>query len=235
MTAQQLLPLYLEQTQPTSTVRAAILQAWPKFLAFSQGTELASLPPTALEDFQKRLLWEPSRDGKFYKPNSVDQFLRRIRQVLRWAFEQGHLPQDLTRCFLLPRPPQPQVALLTWDELERIWQTPDTSTANGHRDLLLVRLVCETDLSVRDCLSLSVENALLLELDTETRALVDLFASQPWLFVGANGQRWNDQCAVIALRRLTRQAGFPGFTARQLRRSYLAHLDRQAKARHFLP
>ena len=235
MTPQQLLPSYLEQVKPTPTVREAILQSWPKFVAFCDGRELASLPASALEDFQKRLLWEPSSEGRFYKPNTVDQFLRRVRQILRWAFEQGHLPHDLTRCFLLPRPPQPQPVLLSWGELERIWQTADTSTAGGQRDLLLLRLVCETDLAVRDCLSLSVENALLLDLEPDTKALVESFGSQSRLFLGANGQRWNDQCALIALRRLTRQAGLVGVTARHLRRSYRAHLDRQAKARHFFP
>ena len=235
MTPQRLLDLYLQEVQPTPTVRSAILQAWPKFVAFCEGRELASLQATALEDLQKHLLWDPCPDGKFYKPNTVDQFLRRVRQVLRWAFEQGHLPHDVTRCFLLPRPPQPQPALLSWNELERLWQIPDPSKPAGQRALLLLRLVCETDLGVRNCLNLTAENTLSLTLEPDTRELVESFGSQAWLFLGAHGQRWNDQCAVIELRRLTRQAGLAGVTARHLRRSYLAHLERQAKARHFFP
>ncbi|MFN8611626.1 MAG: hypothetical protein U0931_29040 [Vulcanimicrobiota bacterium] len=68
----------------------------------------------------------------------MDQILRPVSQLLRWAFTVGHLATDPTRELVLPRPVQPVAEKLSWKELRLLFKAPDRSTAVGLRDAALL-------------------------------------------------------------------------------------------------
>lgn len=246
MTIEQTLESYLAQVQPTPSVREIATTSWPKFVAYCQAEgiqELNQLRPKHLEGFQKSLMWEPNARGEYYKANTVDQFLRRVRQVLRWAADSQKLKQDPTVCLLLPRPPQPAKALLTWQELQAVFAAPDRTRPEGLRDAVVLALLAETNLKLTGVLALSEGEESGLELETNTVQLVQKYVQEgrPLLLprLGENalllnleGGRLSHQSAMIRMRLLGKMAGLKGFTSRLLRRSYRAHLERENQSRH---
>ena len=164
------------------------------------------------------MLWEPNRQGHFYKANSLDQILRRVRQVLLWSFASGQLASDPTRELILHRPVQPVAEKLSWDELELLFQVPDRSTAVGLRDAVMFRLVAETELGVSGCLELRLGHESLLSLEQETRALLATYlergrpvlATRPEevaLFLGRAGRPLGAQAVFVRIQDAAKRAG----------------------------
>jgi len=248
MTLEQAMAGFLADTQPGPSVQAAFRCSWPKFTSFcrAQGrSELGQVTAADLADFQQSLLWEPGPHGHLYSPNSVDQFLRRVRQLLRWAHCGGHIERDPSRELLLSRALQPARKLLRWEEFQSVLAAFDQSRPQGLRDAALFWLVTETALGLVQCLDLVVGQEQLLELEQPTRALLTayleearpLFLKDPEekaLFPSRQGGSLGRQAAFLRLQHAARIAGMIGpVLPKTLRRSYLAHLERQAHNRHF--
>ena len=173
----------------------------------------------------------------------MDQILRPVSQLLRWAFTVGHLATDPTRELVLPRPVQPVAEKLSWRELRLLFKAPDRSTAVGLRDAALFRLVAETELGVSGCLELRLGHESVLQLEQETRDLLAAYlekgrpvlARRPEevaLFLGRGGRPLGAQAIFVRIQDAAKQAGLRQLVGgRTLRKSYLAHLDRQARAR----
>ena len=246
MTIEKILESYLAEVQPTPSVRDVAITSWPKFVAYCQAEgikELSQLQPQHLEGFQKALMWEPNARGEYYKANTVDQFLRRVRQVLRWAADSQKLKQDPTLCLLLPRPPQPSPSLFTWRELQAAFAAPDLTRPEGLRDAVLLALLAETDLGLTGIVALSEGDESVLELEIATAQLVQKYLQEGRalllprlgenaLLLNLEGGRLSHQSATIRVRLLGQMAGLKGLTSRLLRRSYRAHLERENKSRH---
>lgn len=242
----QLLQSYLDANRPGPSVRRVLVQSWPRFESFCELHRLQdakNVTPAHVQDFHQHLLWEPNEKGHFYKANSVDQILRRVRQVLRWGFTAGYLATDPTRELVLPRPVQPIAEKLSWKELRLLFKAPDRSTAIGLRDAVLFRLVAETELGVSGCLELRLGHELVLQLEQETGALLAAYlqrgrpvlATRPEevaLFLGRGGRPLGAQAIFVRIQDAAKQAGLRQLVGgRTIRKSYLAHLDRQARAR----
>ncbi len=236
---------YLELQPPSPSLASVLRLSWPKFVRFcqAQGIVFASeVTPTVLEDFYKGLLWEPNERGQFYKPNSVDQFLRRVRQVLRWSVAQGLLESDPTAGLLLPRPLQPVPDLLTWKQLKKLLKAPDRKTPLGLRDALLLQLLAESDLPLTQLLALSEETLRELELQATTWTLVAEYlehgrpalaqSDHSALFLGRGGEPLGQQAASVRINEMARQTGLgKRLPSRLLRKSYRAALQ-QVGERH---
>ena len=213
---EQLFQDYLREVVPTPTVRTALRGSWPKFVRFCREQGLETITVTVVEDFYKSLLWQSHERG-WYRANSVDQYVRRVRQVLRWAFLEGHLAEDPTEGLLLPRPLQPTRQLLSWEQLEKLLATPDRSTPMGLRDALLLHFLTETGLGLQQVVALSIDNWQNLEIDASTRtlALEYLEKARPlWereaqraLFLGRTGEPLGAQAAVLRINEFCQQAG----------------------------
>lgn len=246
MDIEQALEGYLAQVQPSPHLTKAFQDSWPKFVSFcrSQGlTRLQEIAPCHIEEFHSGLLWNPLPDGRLYRPNTLDQFLRRVRQLLRWAHSAGHTSQEATQNLLLPRPQQPTRSLLRWEELQALLDTFDLSSPGGLRDAAIFAVVTETDLGLIGTLGLVVGQEELLELEEPTRNLVRTYLQQgrlsflkdpreKTLFLGRGGSPLGRQAATIRLQLAAKIAGLQVTTV-VLRRSYKAHLARQAQNRHF--
>lgn len=240
MNADELLPFYLHATRPTDSVGGSILLSWSKFADFLGDLDMCDIQPSHLVDFQRKLLWEPYQDGKFYSPHSVDQFLRRVRQVLLWAFDHGFFPQDLTSQLCLTRPTTQPPKLLTWTELQRLSQIPDQHTPMGLRDALLLALLIETDLSLAAIVALPLDAK--PDLEDLSFGLLDAYrqsARPQWaradcdvLLLTPRGRPMAQVTAVARLNHLCQQAGLGRVAPKLLRRSYLAYLKLQSQIRH---
>lgn len=232
----ELLNQYLLAIDPSPSVRRSVIDSWPKFAKFCNGLDPAKLGPTHLEDFQKRLLWEPGPSGRFYSPNTVDQFLRRTRQVLRWAADSGRLPNDPGRCLLLPRPPQPAQKLISWLDLQRLNRVPELEKPLGLRDAVFLALLIETDLGLTAVLEIAVGASIGLE-DLSMGVLAEYLEKGrphlvsggcPNLLVNAQGGPFQAQSARQRLQQMADLAGIGKLTSRVLRQSYLAQLAKRS-------
>ena len=241
MKLEELMPLYLQEQQPTPTVLAMVRLSWPKFVRFCACQRLCQvdeITPTVLEDFYKKLLWEANEKGQFYKANSVDQFVRRTRQVLRWGAAHGLLKIDPTVGLLLPRPLQPVPQRLTWKQLQNLLNTPDRSTPLGLRDALLVQLLAEADLPLMQLVTLTEDTMRQLDLQATTWTLLADYlehgrpslaqgCSHTALFLGRGGDPLGSQAAAIRLNEMAKQAGLGRrLPSRILRQSYQAALQK---------
>jgi integrase/recombinase XerD len=171
--------------------------------------------------------------------------MRRVRQVLRWAHRSGHLDSDPTAALVLPRSSNPTKALLTWEELQALLGAPDRSRPTGLRDAALFALLAETSLGLIGCLELVVNQERCLELEECTRALLEAYLKdgrplllrdkrEKTLFLSRFGNPFGRHAAILDLARHAKAAGIRGqVTTLMLRRSYQAHLTRQAQIRHF--
>lgn len=243
MTLDALLPLYLEQAQPRPSVKTAVCGCWPKFLAFcaQQGlVEVADLKRQHVEDFFRDLLWQNNLQGRLYKANTVDQFVRRVRQVLRWAFCEGLVAPDPTYGLLLPRPVQPVPKILNWREVRKLLAAPDRETPSGLCTALVFQLLAETSLGVTGVVALTVDSVAQLELEDTTQELLATYLKDgrpalggtgDWLFFCRSGEPLTSQVASIRLREAARQIGLESLPSRILRKSYLA-MQKQVHQRH---
>ncbi len=243
MKLESLLSSYLDQAQPQPSVQTAIRNAWPKFLAFCAQhglIEVADLKRQHVEDFYRELLWQSSDQGRLYKANSVDQFVRRVRQVLRWAFCEGLVAPDPTHGLLLPRPVQPVPKILSWPQVQEVLAAPDSNSPLGLRDALVFQLLAETCLGVNGVVALTVDSVTHLKLEDTTQDLLADYLNQgrpalggtgDWLFFCRGGTPLTYQMVCVRLRQMARQIGLESLPSRVLRKSYLA-MQKQVHQRH---
>ena len=242
MTLDELLHRYLEAHSLKGSLLWATCGGWKKFVAFGQSRELSHLQDVTaetVEDFYKGLLWQPNDQGQWFKPNSVDQYVRRVRQVLRWGAAQGLLASDPTVGLLLPRRLKAVSRDLSRDELQAVLNAPDRCTPMGLRDALLFQLLTETSLGLLRVVALSLEAAQQLPLESASEQLRDDYLnhgrpalarpgiSGQSLFLTRDGGPLTAPTAAARLNDTARQLGLgPRLPSRLLHKSYLAELER---------
>lgn len=246
MNFEQAVTEYLEKNHRTTQMRGAIQRSWAKFVGHCQahGIEFESLAPVHVDGFLQALQWEPGRNGLLYSANTVDQILRSIRWVLRWATSAGHLRQDPSAGLVLSRPPQPTIRYLSWEEVQAILRAPDRATPKGLRDAAMLCTLVEGNLEVKECLALNVGDQARLPLEIPTRDLVELYvlkARPLWLrpatntkclFLNPFGGRLSAQSAGNALQDAARVAGLAETPSLKcLRRSYWAGIRKLTDGR----
>lgn len=196
--------------------------------------QLGLVAPGHVAAYQRRLTWEPNRRGHLNTPNTVDQALRMVRAFCRWCQSRGLLRDDPTGYLVLGRPVQPVRTLISSDELRRLLEVPDRSTALGLRDRLLLILVAAIDLGLAGCEQLTVADRPELDSHLEPDFLAYLRSGRPELARQHSGQALllvRDgapmAAATMALRigQLGRLAGLPKLSARRLRQSYRAQFQ----------
>lgn len=239
MNLDDLLQRFLAEQKISLSVTVAICGSWPKFVCFCRAQGLVSveeITPGVLEDFHKSLLWGPNEKGHWYKANTVDQFLRRVRQVLRWGAAHGLMDQDPTVGLLLPRPVQPVPQTLTWEQLQTLLASPDRQTPIGLRDALLLQVLTESPLPVTQVVALTEESVRQLELAATTwqllaeylehgRPFLAIHPEETALFLGRMGHPLSWPAVAARLNEMARQAGLgKRLPTRILHQSYLASL-----------
>lgn len=254
MTVDRLVTAYLAQREKdgVSDSTLELTSGWlARFLRFCREHDLETilrLTPGHLEEFQNALLWEPSRLGRFYSPNSVYQALAMVRACLRWGMSQGWLVQDPTSDLVLSHPVQPRQRVLTPDELTGLLQAPPAKTAVGLRDRALLALlyflpVSGTEATTLDLTDLrSLPGAAGQALDSRLSARMDRYlygaraelasgGEESALFLTTAGKRLGRTLPQALCYKWGQTAGLGAVSPRVLRRSYQKHLAAFAERR----
>lgn len=250
MTFEEILAGYLANTSKPRSMREATARWWRKFAQFCQSrkVELAGLEPRHLDEFLCALQWEPGNKGLLYSANTVDQILRCTRDVLRWATAAGHFQHDPASELVLPRPPQPARRQLSRDEVRAILQSPDRSKPSGLRDAVVLAVLVEADLSIKDGLALQLGDQDRLPLESATAELLATYIQQVrplWLraetaskllFLNRYGGVLGTQTVAGAIKEGARVAGLSEAPSMKcLRRSYRAHTESLTESRLSFP
>jgi site-specific recombinase XerD len=101
---------------------------------------LEQLDQRALDRFTSDLLEIPGKRGQLLSRHTVHQYVRVIRQFLKWCRKEG---EDVHGNPQLPRLPQPIIDVLTREEIDQLETAVPTE-----RDKLIIRLLADTGIRV---------------------------------------------------------------------------------------
>ena len=105
----------------------------------------AVITKAMLEAFQRYLFRYRKHDGKPLAWSSQNLHLKEVRQFFAWLAKQNFIPFSPAAELVLPKLPKAlPKAILTIDEVERILQQPETTTALGLRDRAMFEILYST-------------------------------------------------------------------------------------------
>ena len=205
--------------------------------------------PQALDKAElKRFVMSLTREG--LSPRSVSRMISSVRGFYRYLLLDGHIKSDPTSDLVSPQAGQKLPRFLTQEEIERLLETPDTTSPEGVRDRALVELLYATGLRVSELVSLTSASvdadsgvlfctgkgskqrrvpvgrsalAWLQKYGAARRALLAGRDSQR-LFVGHGGRVLTRQNFWAALKKHAGRAGLRGVSPHVLRHSFATHL-----------
>jgi integrase/recombinase XerD len=216
------------------------LRAW----AAARGRAPEGLGQEELKQFVMSL----TRAG--LSPRSVGRALSTVRGFYRFLLVDGHLTADPTANLMSPQAGQKLPRFLTEEEMGRLLDAPDVSTAEGVRDRTLMELLYATGLRVSELVSLTrrsidLERGLLTctgkgskqrhvpigrgalewlqKYQASRRALLGGRDSER-LFVAGGGRALTRQAVWATLRDYAEGAGLRGVSPHVLRHSFATHL-----------
>ena len=185
-------------------------------------------------------------------PRSVARFVACVRGFYRFLVRDGHLGVDPSADLHAPRAWPALPKFLSVDEVDRLIDQPDVSTAAGLRDRALIELLYATGMRVSELLAVRLDDLNLrggcltcLGKGSKERlvpmggpavtwirkylsgARPSLLAGRPspWLFVNARGNRLSRVGFWKILKNHGRQAGLPrDLSPHVIRHSFATHL-----------
>lgn len=212
--------------------------------AASKGREVDSLGKDELKQFVMSL----TRGG--LAPSSAARTVSAVRGFYRYLILDGHLNADPTADLLAPQSAQKLPRFLTQEDMTRLLDAPDTSTAEGVRDRAMIELLYATGLRVSELVSLDMgsvdvdggilscsgkgskqrrvpvgRDALLwLQRYAPARRKLLGDAESKHLFVGARGRALTRNHVWAMMKRHAAKAGLEGVSPHVLRHSFATHL-----------
>jgi integrase/recombinase XerD len=120
--------------------------------ATMRGKDLISLQPDDLAIFLQSL------HKRGLDPKSIARTLVAVRGFFKFLLIDGHLKLDPTANLEAPKSWQSLPRFLTSDEVERLLDAPDVSTALGLRDKAMLEVLYATGLRVTELVSLATYN-----------------------------------------------------------------------------
>ena len=217
-----------------------------RFQAFCEAQSVAvhQVRFSHLEAFQAQLLWTQGSDGQLFTANTVYQAVRMVRAFLRWAVQQGHVPEDPTCGWILRRPVTVRRSVSP-DEVRRLLRALDTDSLSGVRMRAMVAVLVGTGVRTGELQRLILDDVDLeastitvrlgkvrtLPLAAELMDIVATYlvharprlASRPEegaLFIGADGRALGTTRMNQLLVHAGREAGLSGGTPLALRNSF---------------
>lgn len=104
-----------------------------------------------LEDF----LWELTKAGR--KPKSIARLISSLKRFYLWAIEQQHTDLDPAGVLKSPKLDAKLPVVLTEEQVERLLNAPDLTTALGIRDRAILELMYASGLRVSEVVNLPFE------------------------------------------------------------------------------
>lgn len=240
-----------------SIVTIKAVRHWMELLAHFCETinvhELNAVTAEHINAFEQRLLWQPGPHGQLYKQATVQHVLSMVRLFFRWATRQHMLMVDPTRHLLLRRATQSLRRVLTPAEVETLLAVPDTKTAKGMRDRVILETLYGAGLRLGECAQLDLADVDFDQMTLAiTRAKGGLARIQPMgerlaemlktyvaenrprlvgkhkdplsLFVTKSGKRLEISGIGVMVKQRAQAAGLEFVTPHQLRHAYAIHM-----------
>jgi len=135
-------------SQNTLTAYSNDLEKLSRFAA-TRNKNLQSLKPDDLSDFIREL----SKAG--LGPRSIARNLVALRGFYKFLVQDGHLKNDPSANLEAPKSWQSLPRFLTDDEVERLLNTPDSTTDAGLRDKAMLEVLYATGLRVSELVGLT--------------------------------------------------------------------------------
>ncbi|MFD2192314.1 site-specific tyrosine recombinase XerD [Pistricoccus aurantiacus] len=144
--------LWLEQGASPHTLSAYRhdLTAWQKQLASRRQTLLKAQPRIFV-------YWLEARNEAGYQLRSNARLLSSLRRFYRWALANGLTERNPLEGFRLPKVRAALPNTLDEDEVERLLDAPDTSTALGLRDRAMLEVLYACGLRVSELIGLTLD------------------------------------------------------------------------------
>src|SRR5688500_10056695 len=120
-------------------------------------------------------------------PRSVGRALSTVRGFYRFLLVDGHLKTDPTANLMSPQAGQKLPRFLTEEEMGRLLNAPDTSTAEGVRDRTLIEILYATGLRVSELVSLTRRS---IDLDRGLLSCTGKGSKQRHVPVGRGALEW---------------------------------------------
>ncbi len=248
--ARDLIREYLLYLQVEKGLAASSVESYrgelEKLRAWATSHERA--PQELGQEALKQFIMSLTRAG--LSPRSVSRALSTVRGFYRFLLVDGHLTNDPTANLMSPQAGQKLPRFLTEEEMGRLLNAPDISTAEGVRDRALMELLYATGLRVSELVSLTRGS---INIDTGLLTCTGKGSKQrnvpvgrgalSWLqkyqaarrtllegkeadrlFVGAGGRALTRQVVWTTLRRYAVDAGLRGVSPHVLRHSFATHL-----------
>jgi integrase/recombinase XerD len=135
---------------PAWPTQQSHLRLLAKFLADRGISDIATVLPTTLVDFQRSLFHTPTTRGTTRPAVSINRVLGTVRGLFKFLCDEGLLPNDPAGSLTYMREPErlPK-CVLTPAEAEKIIETPNTATVLGYRDRAILEVLYAT--GIRKC------------------------------------------------------------------------------------
>ena len=142
-------------------------------------------PQDLRHDELTQFLMSLSRGG--LSPRSLNRALSTLRGFYRFLLVDGHLTTDPTANLQSPQFGQKLPRFLTEEEMARLLNAPDTSTAEGVRDRTIIELLYATGLRVSELISLKRGG---VNVDTGLLSCMGKGSKQRQIPVGRGALQW---------------------------------------------
>ena len=252
MSVEALVDAYLNHARVEKGASRNTIAAYARDL----GGFLAFLAEQSISDFEQVDLavvseWLQSLTARGLSPRSSARHLSALRGLMRFLVNEDELRRDPTelaaRARLGRRLPRP----LSQEQVLRLLDMPDASSARGLRDRAMLSLMYASGLRVSELLSLELRDVDLargvlaaygkgskrrlvpvgevalrhLEAHLEAQPRARRASSKGWVFHRPNGKPWTRQMVWKLVARYARSAGIPGRVhPHRLRHSFATHL-----------
>lgn len=142
------LATYAQHSDNTRLIYETWLQRFADFCA-RRGLAPLECRREDIEDYFRGLAWTTDRRGRLYSANTLYVARRTVSRFFYWAVKSG-LRTDHPYADEMPKPTQPTGAVLTAEQLLRLFNLPDLSQPLGLRNLLVLEAVFELGWSGRE-------------------------------------------------------------------------------------
>ena len=168
-------------------------QALMNFDSYLWDRDITSVTVEDLEHYRGQLI---DRD---FRPASVDVYLRTVRRLFGWLTEEHVLFDNPAAQLLIPRTPRQLLPVPTENEMARLLNGIDISTAHGVRDRAIIETTYATGVRRAELIALTHFD---VDLDAETLRIVGKGNKERVVPLGKHAVQWLREYLKGARRKL---------------------------------
>ena len=154
----------LNYSPHTLRVNEFYFNRFAEFLAEVKLADVQAVTPSTLQDFQRWIFYQPTRQGTARSIGSQNHIVIAIRNFFEFLAQEGYLAGNPAKGLRLAREPDTLPKnILTPEEARRLIEAPDTQTLIGYRDRALLEVLYATGIRKQELRNLNVADVNLEE------------------------------------------------------------------------